>query len=310
MKTTLRHYGAVALLLAGIWLVSTLLSLFTGTRREEDKPQVLVTAYPLYVAAQNILNGTDEIELTLLSGAGAGCLHDYQLTPADRLAIERADRVMTVTAGEDTPFLKQVDGQRLIHTAKDVEMLCVHGDHGHNHDHGQTDAQEYNEHVWLSPARYSQMTVAAMEALIDLDPGNASVYRENTANYMMSISGVASLLPNLMGRTCVLFHDSLAYLAEDLGLEVAMTLTVNGESGLSAADLAQVEQLTKTDPDLILLYDTQYPIRYGAVEGLVPATNVLALETAVVAEGKISDWLDAMTWNAAQLQTLKGGDTL
>ena len=87
MKTTFRHYGAVALLLACILLLSTLLSLLTGARQGEDQPRVLVTTYPLYVAAQNIFGDTDGVEVTLLSGAGAGCLHDYQLTPADRLAL-------------------------------------------------------------------------------------------------------------------------------------------------------------------------------------------------------------------------------
>ena len=82
MKTFLRHYGLVAALLAGILVVATLLSLFVGHGRADDpRPQVVVTTYPLYVAAQNILGSTDGVRLTMLSGVGAGCLHDYQLSP-------------------------------------------------------------------------------------------------------------------------------------------------------------------------------------------------------------------------------------
>ena len=72
MKSTFRHYGAVALLLACILLASTLLSLVTGLRQGEDKPRVLVTTYPLYVAAQNILGDTDALAVENLTGSAAG----------------------------------------------------------------------------------------------------------------------------------------------------------------------------------------------------------------------------------------------
>lgn len=306
MKTILRHYTPIAVLLAVILLVSTLLSLWTAPPAAEAEYTVLVTNYPLYLAAQSILGDTDTVALTLLSGAGTGCLHDYQLTPADRLALERADKILTLGVGEE-PFLEGVDNGRLIRTAVDLPLLCSHEEH--HHDHGHTDVASYNEHVWMSPARYSEMVLTTLDALIALDPIAAALYRENTANYLMNIDGVGGLLPDLMGRPCVLFHDSLSYLAEDLGLDVKLTLTSDGESGLSAADLAKVEQLAKEHPDLILLYDTQYPIRYGAVDGLVDPRRVIALETAVVGEGKPADWVNAMENNAKKLQQLTGGDT-
>ncbi len=306
MKTILRHYTPIAVLLAVILLVSTLLSLWTAPPAADAEYTVLVTNYPLYLAAQNILENTDVVALTLLSGAGSGCLHDYQLSPADRLALERADKILTLGVGEE-PFLEGVDENRLIRTATDQPLLCSHEEH--HHDHGHTHEEAYNEHMWMSPARYSEMVLTTLDEMIALDPNGAAIYRENAANYLMSIDGVEGLFPNLTGRACVLFHDSLSYLAEDLGLDVRLTLSAEGESGLSAADLAQVEQLAKEHPDLILLYDTQYPIRYGAVDGLVDTHRVIALETAVVGEGKPSDWVNAMENNAKKLQQLTGGDT-
>ena len=48
MKQAIRHYGPVAMLLAGILVVSSLLSLFVGGGRADDpRPQVVVTTYPL-----------------------------------------------------------------------------------------------------------------------------------------------------------------------------------------------------------------------------------------------------------------------
>ena len=308
MKQTLRHYGPVALLMACILAASTCLSLLTGGGERVDRPRVLVTTYPLYLAAQNVLGDTDGVELTLLSGAGAGCLHDYQLTPADRLAIQRADKVLINGAGAE-PFLEGlVEESRLVDTSAGLSYLCAETDHHHDH-HDDHDHTAYNEHLWLSPARYQQQVVTLAGTLMELIHGEEqSLFRRNATDYITAIGGVAQRLPHLNGRPCVLFHDSLSYLAEDAGLDVQLTLSADGESGLSAADLAQVETLAKQYPDLLLLYDTQYPIRYTAVDGLVPADQVIALETAVVGQGSPSDWLDAMQRNIEKLHNLTGGD--
>lgn len=306
MKSTIRHYGPVALLLAVILAVSSCLSLLTG-KEGENRAHVLVTTYPLYVAAQNVLGDTDGVELSMLAAVGAGCLHDYQLTPADRLALERADKVIINGAGAE-PFLEGlVDESRLVDTSAGMDLLCAETDHHHEgeeHHH-----EEYNEHVWVSPARYYLQVLAVLSAFEEVDPTHYDTYLENATAYVDRMEEVGDRFPFSLGRPCVLFHDSLAYLAEYVGLDVKLTLSAEGESGLSAADLAKVEALAKEYPDLVLLYDTQYPIRYTAIDDLVPAGNVLALETAVVGEGKPSDWLDAMERNLEKLQKLTGGDT-
>ena len=306
MKSTFRHYAPVALLLAVILLAATCLSLLTGDREQGDRPRVLVTTYPLYVAAQNILGDTDGVQLTMLSAVGAGCLHDYQLTPADRLALERADLVMINGVGAE-PFLEGlVEEHRLVDTAVWVEPLCSDHHHGAEEHHYPED---HNEHVWVSPTQYQKQVVQVAVALRSVDRQNSARYEQNAKAYQTAIKGVEQRLPNLNGRPCVLFHDSLSYLAADVGLDVKLTMSADGESGLSANHLAQVERLAKEHPDLVLLYDTQYPIRYTAVDGLVPAAQVISLETAVVGDGKPTDWLDAMNRNLDKLQTLtEGGD--
>ena len=309
MKQTLKHYGPVAALLAVILAASTCLSLLTGDSERDDRPRVLVTTYPLYVAAQNILGDADGVEVTMLSAVGAGCLHDYQLSPADRLAIERADAVVINGVGAE-PFLDGlVEESRLVDASAGLSYLYAppHHHEGEEHAHEHTD---YNEHIWLSPAAYVSQVWQVSQAIIRLDPDSTEAYTANADAYMKRVLTIQHGLPRLTHRSCVLFHDSLAYLASDVGLDVKLTLSAEGESGLSAADLAQVEALAKENPDLVLLYDTQYPIRYTAVDGLVPAAQVIALETAVVGQGSPADWLDAMARNADKLRKLTGGDGL
>lgn len=308
MKTTLRQYGPVAGLLAGICLVSALLTVWVGGNpRRGDRPRVLATTYPLYVAAQQIIGDTDGVELTLLSGTGAGCLHDYQLTPADRLALAQADLVLTNGLGAE-PFLEGVvSADKLVDTARWVEPLCAA--HPHEGDHHHHEGEAYNQHVWVSPTQYQKQVVQVALALRSVDRQNSARYEQNAQTYENAIRQTADALPNLTGRPCVLFHDSLSYLAADLGLDVKLTLSAEGDSGQSAAHLAQVARLAEQYDDLILLYDTQYSVRYPALQELVAPERVLALETAVVGEGTPTDWLEAMGRNAAKLRQLTGGDT-
>lgn len=308
MKSTLRHYGPVALLLAVILAVSSCLSLIIGRRAQDDRPVVLATTYPLYVAAQNVLGDSDGVRLEMLSGVGTGCLHDYQLSPADRLLLAEADLVLCNGAGAE-PFLDGiVEESRRVDTSAGLEFLYATDHHHHEGEDHPHDEADYNEHVWLSPARYNKQVARVCEVLKTLCPAEAETYADNAQAYMEQILAIDRRLPNLSGRPCVLFQDSLAYLADDVGLDVKMTLAFDGDSGIAAADLAAVERLAKEYPDLLLIYDTQYPIRYGAVDGLVPAEQVLALETVVTGKGRATDWLDAMERNLAKLANA-GGDT-
>ena len=141
------------------------------------------------------------------------------------------------------------------------------------------------------------------DALCAIDPEMSHVYFANAADYIIEIIAIRqemeTLAASLKDRPCVLFHDSMAYLAADLGLDVKLTLSVEGESGLSAADLKQVEALATEYPDLLLLYDTQYALRYEGVAG----TPVI-IRTAVQ-----EDWLTAMEENLKILkQIARGGD--
>jgi ABC-type Zn uptake system ZnuABC Zn-binding protein ZnuA len=104
-----------------------------------------------------------------------------------------------------------------------------------------------------------------------------------------------TLKTTLEGTPCVLFHDSMAYLAADLGLDVKLTLSVEGESGLSAADLKKVEALAADNPDLLLFYDTQYALRYEGVGG-----TAVTIHTAVQ-----EDWISAMEANIKELRKLE-----
>ena len=302
MKQAFRQYGSVVMLLALIAALSVAVTCLAGGlsfgKREDPTLSVLATTYPLYVAAQNILGEDTSVTLTRLDGSAAGCLHDYQLSPSDRRAVQEADRILLNGAGAE-PFLDGlVDESKCVDTTAGVELLCAAHDHDHEGEHHHH--EEYNEHVWLSPERYLAQVRQVFQALCGLRPEMTDLYAANAATYLEKVEGIRRLVDTcgmaVKGRPCVLFHDSMAYLAADLGLDVQLTLSVEGESGLSAHDLAQVEALAAQHPDLLLLYDTQYALRYEGVAGIP-----LMLDTAVRGKGTADDWINAMAYNRNQL---------
>ncbi len=319
MNTFWKTYGRVAWLMAGIILLSAVVTAFTGKVGLPRREKTVVTAtYPLYVAVENILGDTDAIVAENLTGSAAGCLHDYQLSPANRITLENASLVLLNGGGAESfldDALASLPDLPTVDTSAGLPLLesC----HEHDHAHGdEATAQEHthttNEHLWVSPTRYAAQVEAVAEALCALDPANAAIYTENAGAYRERVLAVSARLraaaEKLPSKTCIIFHDSLAYLADELGLTVAAALSVGEEAGVSAADLALAQQAVTDNPNTILLYDSQYTVRYTAIDMLVPANRVLTVDTAVVGRGRANDWLDAMQRNAQIIENIKGGE--
>lgn len=305
MKNGVKHNGRVALLLAGITAVAVVVTAFTATVGvPRAKKTVLTTTPPLYAAVKQILGDTDDVTVENLTGSATGCLHDYQLSPANRIALQHADLVVLNGKGAEeflTDTLAGLPASATVDTSAKVASL--HG--GHEHD-GHT--HEGNEHVWTSPSRYVMQVKAVQEALCALDPSNAATYAKNSAAYCAKIEALGERLrtaaARLPSKHCVIFHDSLAYFADELGLTVEACLHVGEEGGVSPADLATAQQAATTDSQLLVLYDNQYTVRYASVDSLVADGQVMAVDTAMRGDITADSWLTAMEYNATVLEGL------
>ena len=81
------------------------------TEEKEDGQYTVVTSfYPMYIAALNVVGENDHIRLENLSEPQTGCLHDYQLTPADMQLLSTADAFI-INGGGIESFLGEVAEQ-------------------------------------------------------------------------------------------------------------------------------------------------------------------------------------------------------
>ena len=144
-----------------LFLLSALLFTACGTEKnkteETDKLTVVTSFYPVYLLAQEIVQGAEGIRLENMAQPQTGCLHDYELSISDMKLLETAD-IFIINGGGMESFLEQAlerypeltvvdtsEGIALLeekaHHHHDEEKEHEHHDHdgecccGHDHDH-------------------------------------------------------------------------------------------------------------------------------------------------------------------------------
>lgn len=304
-------YVKVAIMLLCIAVASVGITVFTAapvtvTPHADKEPVTVVTSfYPVYIAALNVVGDTDGVEVLNMVENQAGCLHDYQMSPADRVTLQKADVFVMNGAGAEAflddvlaqmPELCVVDlsrGQTLLESGHVHEH-----DHEHSHELSEDTAHSVNSHLWVSPLRYRQQIETLRDGLIAADSAHAAQYTANAALYLEKIEAVWARLqqaaqPHLTMPT-VLFHDSLAYLAEDLDLSVVAALNIGEDSAVETDDLAAAEDALRGVETALFLMDAQYETTVQ-LEDRVSHPVTLAVDTVVKGDGEADSWLKAMT---------------
>ena len=96
-----------------LFLLSALLFTACGTEKnkteETDKLTVVTSFYPVYLLAQEIVQGAEGIRLENMAQPQTGCLHDYELSISDMKLLETKSMeiLLPVMETEDAKFLSQ-----------------------------------------------------------------------------------------------------------------------------------------------------------------------------------------------------------
>ncbi len=297
-------YTKVALLLAAIVLLfSGLTCLTAAVRPRTQGVRIVTTFYPVYIAALNVAGDIQGVEIVNLVNSQGGCLHDYQMSPADRVTLDSADILIQNGAGAE-PFL---DTALSAYPAlpvidlSDGQMLLESG-HVHTHEYGEHDDETFsaNSHLWVSPVRYRQQIETLRDGLAAVDPGHAARYTENAARYLGQIDTIITEMTSaaaaLSHTSVVVFHDSLVYLAADFSLPVVASLGIGEESGASAADLSQTEDVLRGVSDALFLYDSQYgTAQYAYLQAVPTHTHAVSVDVCVSGGTDKNRWIQAMS---------------
>lgn len=231
-------------------------------QQTEDEDFVVVTSfYPMYIATMNVIGDVEGVTLKNLSEPQTGCLHDFQLTPADMKLLSTAD-VFVINGGGIESFMEDIAKQYpdlvVIEACEGIELLCEEDAHGHEHDaesnelHDNDESEDSHEdhnhdvnaHAWMSVANYRKQVENIANGLAKAAPAYSESFLANAGDYDRKLEELQveqeELLTLTSGKESILFHCAYDYVAEDLGLEVAFCMDLDEERQVSAGEVAEV----------------------------------------------------------------------
>ena len=146
---------------------------------DEGKIKIIATNFPSYDVARAL---TDELDVSIKMLIKPGAeLHDYDPTPQDIAAINSAD-VFIYIGGESEAWIDEISFNE--------KTLVIKLANSVNLKRESTDTEEYDEHIWTSPANYLNMLSFARAQLAKQFPEfehqlstNLSIYGEDIKRY-------------------------------------------------------------------------------------------------------------------------------
>ncbi len=257
--------------------------------------EVMASFYPLAITVLNIADGVPGVRLTTLAPQSAGCLHDYQLNPADMKKLAHAS-VFVVNGGGTEIFLekalKKFPGL-IIEAGKGIEFMA------HN--------EEVDEHVWLSITNVIQQSRTIAEALSIWDTAHKTQYMRNFENYSIKLEAlkkeINEILAPFKGREIVTFHRAFFYFAREFGINIAGVLETYPGIAPDPRTLANLITLMKTKGVKAVFTEPQYPPQFAQTLARQTGAQVYSLDTVVSGKLEKDAYLSAMRVNAKVLVT-------
>lgn len=225
----------------------------------KEKLKVVSTIFPSYDFVRQI--GGEYVEVTQLLKPGMEA-HSYEPSPRDIIRITESD-LFLYAGGESDVWVEEIlsgsDSQvrscSLLDWVDPLEEESVEGmqetGHKHEHDHEESAADsnlhdhtedaadndvhahtgvvhlhedEYDEHVWTSPANAILLVENLRDTLCSLDPERSAIYQANAEQYLNELHQLDADYSEMIehaDRNLLVFGDRFPflYLARNYGLD-------------------------------------------------------------------------------------------
>lgn len=292
MKNKYVFTGAFLVLIIIITVVIGVVS------NKKDKPEnesieVVASFYPVYVIANNLLDGIDDVNLKSLSEPKTGCLHDFQLTPEDMKLLEKADIFIINGSGAES-FMDKI--------ISDCEGITII-----NGTEGIEGEEELLMHSWMNPIKYLMEIENISHGLIDALPQYEDEIEKNFNAYsdkVMRISVYRSTMPTFARNDVILFSEAFEPFAEYLGLNVLLVVDLDEEREVSSAEVKEVIDAINANPGAFIMADEAYGKRLA--ETVKNEVEVKVYYIDPLTRGELDDknyYIDKMNGNIEILYT-------
>ncbi|HYO85768.1 MAG TPA: metal ABC transporter substrate-binding protein [Dermatophilaceae bacterium] len=257
--------------------------------------RVAASFYPLAYAVERV--GGPRVAVTNLTRPGAEP-HDVELTPTDVATIESAALVVYLKGFQPAvdEAVARRDSARTVEVSGPARLL--------------SDGSRTDPHFWLDPTRYASVTLELARRLAELDPADATGYRQRGQALAGELAGLdrqfRAGLATCASRDLVTGHTAFGYLA------AAYRFTQVGISGLSPeaepdpASMARIASYVRTKGVTTVYTETLVsPAAARAVADEAGAT--LAVLDPLEGLAQASAGRDYLSVMRANLATLRAG---
>lgn len=294
-------------------LLSALLLALPGCAAGAENVLVVASFYPVYVLAENVLNGVPGVTLSSMTPPSTGCLHDYQLLTSDMRTLGKAKALLINGAGMES-FLPDVTGQfpslAIVDCSQGVELIAEEeredqAKHGaHKEDGG------WNAHIWLDAKNAVRMVENLRDGLTALLPESAAAIQSNAEAYIGRLSQldaeISAAVQALPRKDIVTFHEAFPYFARAYGLNVCAVVTLEPDEPISPRMLRNVIQQVKDAGCPPLFSEPQYANSALAAIAAETGAPVYELDPLVTGDGSLTAYEDVMRKNLAVLREALG----
>lgn len=275
------------------------LPLWSGqsVRAETNDPgiKIVTSFYPVYITTLNIAGGIPGVTLTSMTQPLTGCLHAYQLTPADIAGLSEADIFVINGAGMES-FLEKTVAQlprlKIINASEGIEL--IKGEH------------EVNPHVWLSITNAMRQVANITRGLAVSDPAHADGYRRNAGIYLRKLAGLEAELQDglkdIRRRDIITLHDAFPYFAREYNLRVVTVIEKEPGSEPGARDLAEITDIIRKEGYRVLFVEPQSSRKSAETIARETGVTISVLDPVVTGPMVPDAYLTIMQQNLRQLR--------
>lgn len=244
-------YIIIAIVVLAIIAVLVILNINKNNRtnKDDEAVKIVTSFYPMYIIAENITDGAENIELVNMADVNVGCLHDYTLTTEDMKKVENADIFIMNGLGMES-FIEKIltsnQDMNIIDSSTEAQNVILSED-------------GVNAHIWTSIDNYILQVKYISKELINKNQENAEVYQKNTDEYVQKLEELKNefetKLQNLDGKKAICLNEVFGYMGQELGMEMTTIATEHEESTMSADMLSSIIDKVKQENIQIIIID-------------------------------------------------------
>lgn len=261
----------------------------------EDKIKIVTSFYPIYIETLNVTKGIDGVVVENMTKPQTGCLHDYQMTPADMKKLENADVFIANGAGMESFLQDVIDNQKnlkVVEAAKGIELLAD--------EHGE------NPHVWVSVSNCMIQVQTIADELSKLDPEHADAYQKNAKEYIAKLEDLKqdmhNQIDNLPHKDIVTFHEAFPYFAKEFNLNIVGVIEREPGTAPTPSELDEIIAQVNDLQAKVLFAEPQYSSTAAKTIANETGAKVYTLDPVVTGENDLDAYIKAMKQNALTLQ--------